>query len=184
MKVPARFSTSWWLVIGATTVVVGVVAFALLESATGFSVWQFLIIWAVITVTGDVIMAIGMEAVAPVRVLAGPGDRRFESDDVRELAVVVSAFDGAQPGTVRVRGEIWSARLATGDAEAPGLGARVRIIDRDGLTLVVSNDAGQQPESVGPGKQRVQRPTPRGATDPERQEACSDGSDRVHRSGD
>lgn len=140
MKVPVRFTPEWWLVIGTTTVVVGVVAFAVLVSATGFSAWQLLLAWAVITLTGDAIMAIGMEAVAPARVLAGPGDRRFDSDEVRDLAVVVSGFDSAQLGCVRVRGEIWSARLETGEASAPQVGASMRIVDRDGLTLVVRHD--------------------------------------------
>ena len=138
MKVPVRFTPEWWLVIGTTTVVVGVVAFAFLVSATGFSAWQLLLAWAVITLTGDAIMAIGMEAVAPARVLAGPGDRRLDSDEVKDLAVVVSGFDGTQSGSVRVRGEIWSARLATGEARLPEPGANMRIVDRDGLTLVVS----------------------------------------------
>ena len=121
MRVPVRFSREWWLVIGATTVVIGVVAFATLLSATGFAVWQLLIIWAVITLAGDVIMAMTMEAVAPVRVLAGPGDRRFDSDDVKDLAVVVSGFGSRKAGSVRVRGEIWKARLAAGEAELPEL---------------------------------------------------------------
>ena len=150
MNIPVRFSREWWLVIGVTTVVTGLIAFAVLVSASGFAVWQLLVIWAGITFTGDVIMAMTMEAVAPVRVLAGPGDRRFDRDDVEEPAVVESGFDGAQLGTVRVRGEIWSARLATGEARAPALGARMRIVDRDGLTLVVSCDAGQQADTVGP----------------------------------
>jgi membrane protein implicated in regulation of membrane protease activity len=104
--------------------------------------WQLVLVWAVITLVGDVIMAMTMAAVAPVRVLAGPGDRRLDGDDVRELAVVVSEFDSAQLGSVRVRGEIWRARLAAGEAETPTLGAKMRIVDRDGLTLVVSHHAG------------------------------------------
>lgn len=144
LAAPIRFSFGWWLVIAATTTAVGVLAVALLVLLTELRLWQLLLVWAGITVLGDVVMAIAMEASAPVRVIVGPGDRRFDADDFREAAVVVSGFGNASSGAVRVRGETWRARRAETDRTALEPGVKVRILRRDGLTLVVSGEASGQ----------------------------------------
>lgn len=141
LTAPNRFSRGWWLVIAATTTAVGVITIALLVLLTDLGLWQLAVVWAVITILGDVVMAISMEASAPVRVIVGPGDRRFDADDFREAAVVVSGFGDSSSGSVRVRGEIWRARRAETDRTPMKTGVKVRVLRRDGLTLVVSGQA-------------------------------------------
>ena len=136
--VPRRFSPRWWLVIGAATLIVGAAAFLILRFGTGLGITQMIVFWLIITFVGDVITAASMEAVAPTRVTIGPGDRRLDADAPEERAVVVSVFDDSGHGKVRVRGEIWRARQAAEDRTRPQAGERVRVVDRDGLTLIVS----------------------------------------------
>lgn len=140
--VPLRFSRRWWLVIGATTLVIGVAAFLILRFWTALSLEQLILYWLIVTFIGDVITAISMEAVAPTRVKIGPGDRQFDADHPVERAIVVAGFDDAGQGRVRIRGETWRARQVEDDRESLESGARVRVVERDGLTLVVSTDNG------------------------------------------
>jgi membrane protein implicated in regulation of membrane protease activity len=137
---PLRFSHRWWLIIGATTLVVGAVAYLGLQYWTALALEQLILYWLIITFVGDVITAVSMEAVAPTRVTIGPGDRQFDIDDPAELAVVVVGFDDARWGRVRIRGETWRARQAECDRARLESGTEVRIVDRDGLTLVVAAD--------------------------------------------
>jgi membrane protein implicated in regulation of membrane protease activity len=137
---PLRFSRRWWLVIGATTLVVGVAAFLVLQFWTALALEQLILYWLIITFVGDVITAVSMEAVAPTRVTIGPGDRQFDADHPTELAVVVVGFDEAGQGRVRIRGETWRARQAEDDRARLESGIAVRVVDRDGLTLVVAAD--------------------------------------------
>ncbi len=136
--VPRRFSTQWWLVIGAATLIVGAAAFLLLRYGTGLGLEQLILYWLLITFLGDVITAVSMEAVAPTRVTIGPGDRRLDADAPEERAVVVCAFDDSGHGKVRIRGETWRARQVAEDGARPETGGQVRIVDREGLTLIVS----------------------------------------------
>lgn len=139
--VPSRFSRRWWLIIGATTLIIGAAAFLILRFGAGLGLGQLVLYWLIITFVGDVITAMSMEAVAPTRVTIGPGDRQFDADRLAELAVVVSAFDDAGHGRVRVRGETWRARQAADDQASLKSGTEVRVVERDGLTLVVSVDS-------------------------------------------
>jgi len=66
------------------------------------------------------------------------GDRQFDTDAPAELAVVVVGFDDTGKGRVRVRGETWRARQAENDRASLDPGAVVRVVARDGLTLVVA----------------------------------------------
>jgi len=141
LVIPARFSRRWWIIIGVTTLVVGAAAFLVLRFTTGLTLEQVIIYWLVATLVGDVITAVSMEAVAPTRVTIGPGDRRLDADLPAELAVVASTFDDSGNGRVRIRGETWWARHATGDITNLEVGKQVQIIGRDGLTLIVSSDA-------------------------------------------
>lgn len=138
LAMPIRFSRRWWLFIGATTLVIGVAAFLVLRYWTALSLEQLILYWLIITFVGDVITAISMEAVAPTRVTIGPGDRRFDTDSPAEMAVVVVGFDDTGKGRVRVRGETWRARQAENDRASLDSGAVVRVVARDGLTLVVA----------------------------------------------
>lgn len=137
-SMPIRFTRRWWLFIGATTLVIGAGAFLVLRYWTALSLEQLILYWLIITFVGDVITAVSMEAVAPTRVTIGPADRQFDADAPAELAVVVVGFDAAGQGRVRVRGETWRARQAEDDRANLESGAVVRVVDRDGLTLVVA----------------------------------------------
>lgn len=90
---------------------------------------------------GDVVTALSMEAIVPTRVTIGPGERQSRHDLPAERALVASEFDDAGMGRVRIRGETWRAR-GSSPGFRPALGSRVRVIDRDGLTLIVSADMG------------------------------------------
>ena len=137
LAMPLRFSRRWWLVIGIATLVIGVVAYFVLRNWTALALEQLILYWLIITFVGDVITAVSMEAVAPTRVTIGPGDRKFDADDPSELAVVVG-FDEAGQGRVRIRGETWRARQAEDDTVTLESGTAVRVVNRDGLTLVVA----------------------------------------------
>ncbi|MDH3728053.1 MAG: NfeD family protein [Myxococcales bacterium] len=137
---PIRFSRRWWLVIGATTLVIGAAVFLVLRYWTALALEQLILYWLIITFVGDVITAISMEAVAPTRVTIGPGDRQFDADHLAEVAVVVVGFDDAGQGRVRIRGETWRARQAETDRVSLQSGTEVRVVARDGLTLVVAAD--------------------------------------------
>lgn len=52
-----------------------------------------------------------------------------------EVAITLSALDPA--GEIRVRGERWKARLRDDAAARVEEGMRVRVVGRDGLTLIV-----------------------------------------------
>ncbi|MDH3509005.1 MAG: NfeD family protein [Gammaproteobacteria bacterium] len=140
LVIPVRFSRGWWFAIGATTLIVGAAAFLVLRFGAGLGPGQLVLYWLIITFAGDVITAISMEAVAPTRVTIGPGDRQFDADHLAELAVVLVGFDDAGQGRVRIRGETWRARQAEDDRVSLKSGTEVRVVARDGLTLVVAAD--------------------------------------------
>jgi len=139
VALPKRFSRDWWLAILVVTVGVGAAAFLLLRDR-GLHPGELILYCLGIAFLGDVVTALSMEAVVPTRVTIGPGDRQFRDDLPTELALVVSEFDGAGVGQVRIRGETWQARGHRAGFR-PMMGSRVRVINRDGLTLIVSADA-------------------------------------------
>lgn len=74
-----------------------------------------------------------------VRVAYAPRDERGPGGLRGAAAVVVDAL--APQGRVRIGGELWRARLREGTGPvAPG--ARVRVADLDGLTVLVDLDEG------------------------------------------
>ncbi len=134
--VPKRFSRDWWLAILIVTVGLSAATFLLLRDR-GLNASELVLYCLGISLLGDVVTALSMEAIVPTRVTIGPGDRRLKDDLPTELALVVSEFDGAGVGHVRIRGETWQAR-GSDVGFRPMTGSRVRVIDRDGLTLIVS----------------------------------------------
>ena len=86
---------------------------------------------------GDVILALLMQAVSPTRVTLGPGDRHRSDDPPGELGTVLADFESGS-GKVSIRGEQWRARQAPGCNRRLGAGTAVRVLEREGLTLVVS----------------------------------------------
>lgn len=101
--------------------------------------------WATITVakvsvalilTGDIVLALIMEAVSPTHVKIGPGERRHHAEQPQELGKVIAEFQGAQ-GKVSIRGETWRARQASDCSASLEAGMAVRVVAREGLTLIV-----------------------------------------------
>ena len=138
VAVPKRFSRDWWLAILVVTVGISAVTFLLL-GGRDLHPTELVLYCLGMSLLGDVVTALSMEAIAPTRVTIGPGDRQLRDDLPTELALVVSEFDGAGVGRVRIRGEIWQAR-GSSVGFRPMMGSRVRVINRDGLTLIVSAD--------------------------------------------
>lgn len=136
IAVPKRFSRDWWLAILVVTAAISAATFLLLRGR-GLHLSELVLYCLAFSLLGDVVTALSMEAIVPTRVTIGPGDRRLRDDLPTELALVVSEFDGAGAGQVRIRGEIWRAR-GSRDGFRPVVGSRVRVINRDGLTLIVS----------------------------------------------
>ena len=140
IAVPGRFSREWWLTILVVTVGIGAAAFLLLRDRV-LDPTDLILYCLGISFLGDVVTALSMEAIVPTRVTIGPGDRQRRDDLPTELALVVSEFDGAGLGRVRIRGETWQAR-GSSVGFRPTLGTRVRVVSRDRLTLIVSADVG------------------------------------------
>jgi len=140
ITVPKRFSRDWWLTILVVTVGISVATFLLLRDR-GLHPAELILYCLGISFLGDLVTALSMEATVPTRVTIGPGDRQLKDDLPKELALVVSEFDGEGVGRVRVRGETWQAKGSSVGFK-PAIGSRVRVINRDGLTLIVSADVG------------------------------------------
>jgi membrane protein implicated in regulation of membrane protease activity len=138
--VPRRFSRNWWALMAAATTVIGTVVFLILAFATDIQSFRLIGYWLGLTLLGDTLTALSMEAVAPTRVIIGPGDRRANNDLPTERAIVVSGFGDADTGEVQVRGEIWRAKRVADGRIRLAVGASVRVLNRDGLTLLVSPD--------------------------------------------
>jgi membrane protein implicated in regulation of membrane protease activity len=138
IAVPKRFSRDWWLAILVVTAGISVATFLILRGR-GLHPSELVLYCLAFSLFGDVVTALSMEAIVPTRVTIGPGDRQLRDDLPTELALVVSEFDGAGVGRVRIRGEIWRARWS-GVGFRPMMGSSVHVINRDGLTLIVSQD--------------------------------------------
>jgi membrane-bound ClpP family serine protease len=91
------------------------------------------------SIIGDLFLAFSFEAIAPVKVTVGPGERYKRTDDLKEMASVVSGFSGSAEGKVRVRGEIWAARHYEGRDISLDTGEMVKVIDREGLVLLIGD---------------------------------------------
>ena len=134
-----RYSFRWWLVILPTSLTVGVTSFLLISIFFDWGLMTRMAVAAVATAIGDLAIAASMEATAPTRVQIGPGERHLDCDPPSEKATVVSGFDSLSHGQVSIRGETWRAIRAPGDTGALTPGMRVSVVDRTGLTLIVSS---------------------------------------------
>lgn len=137
MRIPTRFSRAWWYWLAAAAMIGGAAACFIYFSTVAFPSLGWLSVFLVGSFVGDVVLAIGMEAVAPSRVVIGPGDRVFDSSPVNIRAEVVSAFSASGSGRVIIRGEVWNARFAGEIRSAVLAGEEVLVKGRDGLTLLV-----------------------------------------------
>jgi membrane-bound ClpP family serine protease len=138
VPVPRRYSAEWWTALSTIAVVCA--------AATAWSLYLLEVVseplWVLVAAVvaaaiGDIAAALGMEAIAPTRIAVGPNERAAYDSEIKETAVVVSGFELSREGKVFARGETWAARVATGQALPLARGARVTIVDRDGLTLLV-----------------------------------------------
>lgn len=132
-----RWTGPWWASILLSSVVTGGGSFALLTLLTPLPVQTAILISVALVVAGDILLAFIMESVSPTRVLLGPGERRHRGDVPRELGVVVGDFESGA-GSVSIRGEHWYARQSAGCRQRLEAGSVVRVLERDGLILVVA----------------------------------------------
>jgi membrane-bound ClpP family serine protease len=151
----------WWLVL-PSSVVVGLPTFFLLGHFTGLEFLERIAVAMVATFAVDFAIAASMESVAPTRLHVGPGEKVLKSDMPAEQATVISGFDASARGKVSVRGETWMATRLAGDSGTLSEGMRVRVVDRNGLELVVSSNIGQvaRPACVTPADTSARRAHP------------------------
>ena len=117
------------------TVVFGVLGALFLEEFTNLHKLGFVGMLLAIMFVGDVFVARGMERIAPTTVRVGPGERKHRDDFPADEGLAVADFDTGGLGRIVIRGEMWRAR-ARGDLR-PSRGDRLRVVDRDGLILIV-----------------------------------------------
>lgn len=137
-----RYSFIWWLVILPTSVTVGGTTLLVTSSFTDWGVMALVAVAGVSTFLADLAIAASMEAIAPTKVSIGPGEKHLDSDLASEKATIMSGFDSISRGQVSVRGETWRAIRAPDDTGTLTTGMSVNVVDRDGLTLVVSTRSG------------------------------------------
>ena len=133
-----RYSFTWWLVILPTSVTVGGTTILFTSNLTDWSVMTLVAVAVVLTFLTDLAIAASMEAIAPTKISIGPGEKHLDSDLASEKATVMSGFDATSHGQVSVRGETWRAVRVPDDTGTLTTGMSVNVVDRDGLTLVVS----------------------------------------------
>ena len=141
MHAPARFSKEWWAWIVSTGMTCGAVAVVALYWTGQVSSYQYILVFLIAGGLGDLVLALGLEAVAPTRVTVGPGERLRSNSPLRDRAKVVSEFSADGVGKVSVRGEIWSARCISLEEANLSPGQEVGIAGRDGLKLLIDISA-------------------------------------------
>ena len=127
----------WLAPLLLSSVVTGGGSFALLVLLTDLSLATVIAVSVALILVGDIALAFIMQAVSPTRVKVGPGDRRLNAEIPEELGMVATNFRNRH-GLVSIRGEKWQARQALGCRGRLEAGGAVRIVERDGLTLIVS----------------------------------------------
>ncbi len=142
ISAPERYSPVWWTWIASATTAFTVVSFGGLYYFGIFDGLYTLIGVAIaISILGDIVVAYAFEAIAPSKISLAPGERDRHDEEVSALGIVESGFDGINAGRITVRGELWSARHCQGRALDLARGDEIRIVGRDGLTLLISEVA-------------------------------------------
>lgn len=132
-----RFALQWWLTM-ITATLFFVSATLVLAHLVGGQEGPPRFLWVLaVTVLGDLVVALCYEAIAPTRVVVTAGERESKHDLSRELGVAFDGFEDSLIGRVRVRGELWRAWHVAGSECRPRRGDQVRILAREGLTLLV-----------------------------------------------
>ncbi len=132
-----RYSSLWWASILLSSVVTGGGSFAVLTLTTGLAIETVIAISVALIVAGDIVLAFVMESMSPTRVLLGPGERRLRKDVPEELGTVIGDFEDGS-GSVSIRGERWCARQTSDCEQRLKAGSPVRVLEREGLTLLVA----------------------------------------------
>ena len=146
-----RYSILWWWLVLPTSVVVGVPVFFLAGHFTGLELPGRVALAICATFAVDFAVAAWMESFAPTRLNIGPGEKARKYDSPAEQATVISGFDASPRGKVSVRGETWVAVRLAGDSGVLSKGMPVRVVDRNGLELIVALNGHQPAESHPPG---------------------------------
>ncbi len=132
-----RYSRLWWASILLSSVVTGGSSFAVLALLAGLPVEIAIAGSVTMIVVGDIVLAFIMERLSPTRVFLGPGDRRNRDDLPMEIGKAIADFENGS-GNVSIRGEQWRARQVADCDQRLEAGSLVRVLDRQGLTLVVA----------------------------------------------
>lgn len=133
-----RYSLLWWLAVIPTSVLVGLPTFFWLGFETDWGVWERIAIALSCSLVVDLAVAAWIERTAPTKVRIGPGERATDDDSPADEAVVLTGFGSSSSGRVSVRGETWAAVRRADDDGDISIGSIVTVVDRTGLSLVVS----------------------------------------------
>lgn len=120
-----------------SSAVTGGGTFLLLLLATDLSIETALKVSVALVLVGDITLAIIMQAISPTRVTLGPGERWFDDEAPRDIGVVKTLFQNGR-GRITIRGETWEARQFDDAIQPFDVGERVRVVEREGLMLVVT----------------------------------------------
>ena len=134
-----RFSILWWATILLSSVVTGGGTFVSLTLLTDLSMQTVITASVTLILIGDIALALTMEALSPTRIRIGPGESRLKHDLPLERGTVLKTFEDGR-GAIAIRGERWRARQVETRGEILETGATVRVIEREGLTLVVDGE--------------------------------------------
>ncbi len=132
-----RFSKPWWISLASASCLFGLLTYGLLRWL-GAVDDDYVVLYLLTGIAlGDFLLAISLEVITPTHVTLRPGERRTSSCDLDERAEVLSGFGQSCLGRVRIRDESWNARLDDGQPVCLPPGSAVRVIGREGLTLII-----------------------------------------------
>ncbi|MDJ0908874.1 MAG: NfeD family protein [Woeseiaceae bacterium] len=132
-----RYSKFWWAVVLLSSAVTGGGTFLLLILLTDLEAVTALKISLALVLVGDIALAVIMQAISPTHIKLGPGERWHTNEAPRDRGTVKTPFEDGR-GKVTIRGETWHARQEDDSAGPLDVGASVRVVEREGLTLVVA----------------------------------------------
>ena len=141
LNVPKRFSLEWWSWIASGALLFGGGTGLFFYRQGSITDLNFFL-WVVAgSFVGDLVLALAFEAVAPTRVIIGPGDRIQRNSALKETASIISGFENSVEGKVTVRGEVWMARCVSENSFSLTVGENVQVLGREGLTLLIGDHA-------------------------------------------
>jgi len=118
--------------------IAGSLVYLLLKLLLSWDDPRLLVALIAVALICEMLMAIEMEATAPSKIDIGPGEKGLVSDTPSETATVISGFDSSGRGQVSIRGETWQAIRESDESGLLPIGSAVRVVERKGLTLIVS----------------------------------------------